>query len=444
MKRNIYFGLLIFLSFLWGCKRQDAEVTVESQELHESLQQLTDVIVHDIFSPPVASRIYAYSSIAAYEVLASGDSVYQPLAEQLNGLEPLPAPSQPIHRQVAAIDAFLLTGKALTFSDEKVEEYRKLWHESLRKRGISEKLLVQTLEYSQKASSHILAWAANDNYKETRTHQKHAIGKEPHQWQPTPPAYMEAIEPHWYKIRPFVLDSCSQFMPARPSAFSMEKESPFFKEVREVYEVGKNLTPEQKAVASFWDCNPYVMNIRGHAMFATKKITPGGHWMGIAKIACQNENTDIKRTAQVYALTAVSLADAFISCWDEKYRSNVVRPETVINRFIDEGWTPLLQTPPFPEYPSGHSVISTAASVMLSSLFGNEFSFVDSTEVPYGLPSRTFSSFSHAAEEAAISRLYGGIHYMPAITNGVQQGKAVGELIVQRLKTQKSVLAQND
>ena len=439
MQRYIYSSALLLLLTLWGCSKPAQEVAVAPEALHESMQQLTDVIVHDIFSPPVASRIYAYSSIAAYEVLAQHDSAYQPLGGQLNGLEPLPAPAQPVNFDVAAVDAFLLTGKALTFSEEKIEEYRQKWHESLRKEGISEALLKQSLEYSQLASAHILNWASKDNYKETRTFEKHTIASaDPAKWQPTPPAYMEAIEPHWFKIRPFVLDSCSQFAPARPTAFSEDKESAFMKEVKEVYEVGKNLTQEQKEIASFWDCNPYVMNVHGHVMFATKKITPGGHWIGIAKIACQKQGTDLTRTAQVYALTAVSLADGFISCWDEKYRSNLVRPETVINRYLDESWAPLLQTPPFPEYPSGHSVISTAASVTLTSLFGDNFAFVDSTEVRYGLPARSFSSFKQAAE-----RLYGGIHYMPAITNGAQQGQAVGKLVVERVKTHKPVLAEN-
>ncbi|WP_224999325.1 vanadium-dependent haloperoxidase [Cesiribacter sp. SM1] len=446
MGRSFYLGTLLLLC-CWGCslqQKETSEVTVSPDALHHGMQQLTDVIVHDIFSPPVASRIYAYASIAAYEVLALHDSVYQPLAGQLNGLQPLPRPKLPVNHQVAAVDAFLLTGKALTFSDDKVEAYRQQWHQSLLEQGISEELLRQTLEYSQLASAHILAWAASDNYKQTRTYEKHTIASEdPGKWKPTPPAYMEAIEPHWFKIRPFVLDSCNQFMPPRPTLYSEAKESPFMQEVAEVYEVGKNLSKEQREIASFWDCNPYVMNVHGHVMFAAKKITPGGHWMGIAKIACQKENTSLTRTAQVYALTAVSVADGFISCWDEKYRSNLIRPETVINRHLDESWAPLLQTPPFPEYPSGHSVISTAASVMLTSLFGDNFAYIDSTEVRYGLPARSFSSFKQAADEAAISRLYGGIHYRPAITNGVVQGRAVGELAVQRIKTQRSALAES-
>jgi hypothetical protein len=424
--------------------QQEKEVKVASQDLHDGLQKLTDVIVHDIFSPPVASRIYAYASIAAYEVLSLQDSSYQSLAGQLNGLEPLAGPVRPIHYQLAAVDAFLLTGRALIFSEGKIEEYRQNWHQSLLEQGISKELLKNSVAYSQQVSFHVLAWANKDNYKETRTYQKHPVSDKPEQWQPTPPAYMEAIEPHWYKIRPFVLDSSNQFMPARPTVFSTEKESDFFREVTKVYEISKNLSTEQKEIASFWDCNPFVMNVQGHVMFATKKITPGGHWMGIAKIACQKKEADLSRAAEVYALTAISLADAFISCWDEKYRSNVIRPETVVNGYLDEEWMPLLQTPPFPEYPSGHSVISTAASVTLSALFGNEFEYVDSTELPYGLPARSYSSFSEAAEEAAISRLYGGIHYIPSIKNGVMQGRSVGELIGQRLNTRKPVLAANN
>lgn len=440
MRRSTYGIVFVLLSFL-GCNQRAVKLEIEADKLHEGMEQLTDVIVHDIFSPPVASRIYAYASIAAYEVLAQGDSSYVSLSGQLRELSPLPQPAEAVHRQVAAVDAFLLTGKALIFSEEKIEEYRQQWHQSLLEAGMEEELLEQSLVYSQQAAAHVLAWADGDMYKETRTYQKHGIGSEADEWQPTPPAYMEAIEPHWNKIRPFVLDTASQFMPARPSAFSTQQETLFMQEVTEVYETGRKLSEEEKEIASFWDCNPYVMNVRGHVMFATKKITPGGHWMGIAKIACQKENTDLSRTAEVYALTAVSLADAFISCWDEKYRSNVVRPETVINRYIDESWKPLLQTPPFPEYPSGHSVISSAAALTLTRLFGDNFSFADSTEVKYGLPIRHFTSFQQAAEEAAISRLYGGIHYMPAITNGVQQGKAVGEWILQKVDTRKPALA---
>lgn len=128
------------------------------------------------------------------------------------------------------------------------------------------------------------------------------------------------------------------------------------------------------------------------------------------------------------------MADAFISCWDEKYRSNLIRPETLINQHIDESWSPLLQTPPFPEYTSGHSVVSGAASEVLTNIFGENFSFDDSTEIPYGLPARSFSSFRNAAKEAAISRVYGGIHYNSAVVEGLTQGKKIGDLVIEKLE----------
>jgi len=284
-------------------------------------------------------------------------------------------------------------------------------------------------------AEHILAWAEKDHYKETRGYAKYTVTSEPGRWVPTPPAYMDAVEPHWARLRPFVLDSASQFRPKPPPPFDMREGSPFYRQVWEVYETGLRLTEEQRAIAAFWDCNPYVMNVRGHAMFATKKITPGGHWMGIAGIAARKAGADIVESAEAYARTAIALADGFLSVWDEKYRSNLVRPETVINAYLDEGWQPFLQTPPFPEYTSGHSVISAAAAVVLTDQFGKGFAFVDSVEMRYGLPARAFPSFEAAAAEAAISRLYGGIHYRMAIEEGVVQGRKVGELVVERVRT---------
>jgi hypothetical protein len=245
---------------------------------------------------------------------------------------------------------------------------------------------------------------------------------------------MAAIEPHWDEIRTFVLDSSNQFVPKPPLEYSLEEGSPFHNQVMEVYEVVKEVDEEKKEIASFWDCNPYVMNITGHVMFATKKITPGGHWMGIAKIASVVDSADLMKSSLAYVKTSIALADAFIACWDEKYRSNLIRPETIINREIDNEWSPTLQTPPFPEYTSGHSVISTAAAFALTDVYGDNFSFTDSTEVKYGLPSRDYNSFIEASQEAAISRLYGGIHYRMAIEEGVWQGQKVGELIREKIQ----------
>ena len=203
----------------------------------------------------------------------------------------------------------------------------------------------------------------------------------------------------------------------------------------EVFNVINNLDKDQIEIAKFWDCNPYVTHHRGHAMFATKKITPGGHWIGITAIATRQAQSDFAATINAYANVSIALFDAFISCWDEKWDTLIVRPETLINQYYDEEWLPLLQTPPFPEYTSGHSVISRAAAVTLTDLYGDNFAFSDTTEVLYGLPVRDYKSFMHASEEAAISRLYGGIHYMMAIEEGVNQGQSVGDYIVKTIQT---------
>jgi hypothetical protein len=205
-----------------------------------------------------------------------------------------------------------------------------------------------------------------------------------------------------------------------------------------VYETTTHLSKEQIAIASFWDCNPFVMHNAGHVMYATKKITPGGHWLGITNITTRQAGSNMMQTLEAYTRVTLALADGFISCWDEKYRSDRIRPETAINASLDKDWIPLLQTPPFPEYPSGHSVISNSAAVVLTDLFGDKFAYTDSSEVAYGLPVRAFGSFNEAANEAAISRLYGGIHFMSAITNGSEEGRNVGKYIVTKLKTRRA------
>lgn len=435
MRGTVFYFLIVF-GFFFSCSQKDNQKTiVHAEDLHSLMQKVTDVTVHDIFSPPVASRVYVYPSIATYEILAIQDSSFNSLAGQLNGLKPIPLPmEQDVNLHIAALYANYLTSKMLIFSEEKMEEWLEEWKMELENRGMTEDEWDASVNYAMKVHHHIVEWANEDNYKETRTMSRHPLSDKPHHWEPTPPAYMAAIEPHWNKIRTFVLDSANQFIPQPPFEFSLDEKSPFYQEMMEVYRVVKDVDTEKKEIASFWDCNPYVMNITGHVMFATKKITPGGHWMGITKIASILDEADLMKSSYAYAKTSIALADGFIACWDEKYRSNLIRPETIINRIIDDDWTPTLQTPPFPEYTSGHSVISTAAANALTDVYGDNFSFVDSTEVKYGLPSREFNSFMDASQEAAISRLYGGIHYRRAIEEGIWQGQKVGEWIRQNLE----------
>jgi hypothetical protein len=334
-----------------------------------------------------------------------------------------------------------VVGKAMIFSEDKIESFQAEFYQKMKDGGIPDDVYERSINYGEAVAKHVLAWADKDNYKQTRTFPKYTVLKETRAWKPTPPDYMEGIEPHWNKIRPFVIDSANQFIPNPPTPFDLTEGSKFYTEMMEVYHAVKDGDKEKEAIASFWDCNPFVSHHKGHAMFATKKITPGGHWMGITSIATKGANSNLMETVNAYTRVSMALADGFIVCWDEKWRSILVRPETVINEFIDENWVPLLQTPPFPEHTSGHSVISTAAAVVLTDLYGENFNFVDSTEVEFGLPIRNFQSFRQACEEAAISRLYGGIHYMPAITEGILQGEKVGEFIGSNLTTNTKAVA---
>ena len=437
-------ALFLFFTLISSCTPTEkpyhpSPESHDPQIVHDLSQALTDVIVHDVFSPPVAARIYAYTHLAAYEALRWDKGTYPSLTAQLRGFSKIPEPQDDgaIHCfPLVAAHAFVGVSKMLVFSDTMLERKVRPVFQKLANLHLPKAVEARSIAYADKIVAAIAERIKSDNYKETRGFSRYTPKTAAGNWEQTPPDYMDAIEPHWRKILPFILDSASQFKPIRPAPYSKDPASPFFKDMMFVYTTSQTLTEEQKAIANFWDCNPFVTHNEGHLMFATKKITPGGHWMGIARIACLKTKADLFKSAQTYALTAVTMNDAFISCWDEKYRSEYVRPETAIRNLKDPKWFPLLQTPPFPEYTSGHSVVSSASAVVLTKLYGDSFAYVDSVEVNYGLPPRSFDSFAAAASEASRSRLYGGIHFLPAIENGVKQGKAVGLFIVHTIITQ--------
>ena len=309
--------------------------------------------------------------------------------------------------------------------------------------GIKRRIYKNSIEYGRKVANHIIEWSKDDGYIKRQSLPRYVLLEEPGKWVPTPPDYMPGIEPHWDTMRPLVIDSAAQFTPPPPTVFDTVPGSKFYEETMEVYEAVNNLDEEKVEIAKFWDCNPNISFTKGHVMFYHQQISPGGHWLEIASIATKKVDLDILQRSEVLSWTAIALYDAFISCWDEKYRSSLIRPETYIYRYIDPEWKPVLQTPAFPEYTSGHSVISASAATVLTQLLGDNFSFVDNSEVDYGLPERTFNSFYEASNEAAISRLYGGIHYRPAIDNGVKQGKDVGHYIIQNIRTRRPAQALN-
>jgi hypothetical protein len=299
--------------------------------------------------------------------------------------------------------------------------------------GIDVDVLYNSIAYGEKVSKEVLNWTTTDNYLETRSMAQYSLSDNPSKWEPTPPDYMAGIEPNWMLIRPLLLESADQFKPLNATKFDSVRTSRFYEEAFEVYKTSGQLDAEKIEIAKFWDCNPNISYTKGHVKMYQQKLSPGGHWIEIVSTATRMEGYSFEDRAKAFTVTSIALFDAFISCWDEKYRSDLIRPETYINRYIDIEWKPLLQTPAFPEYTSGHSVVSSAASMVLTEMFGENFAFNDSSEVDFDLPVRSFQSFNEASQEAAVSRLYGGIHYRPAIENGVSQGQNVGRMVNRQL-----------
>ena len=397
---------------------------------------LSEVMLHDVASPPAASRFYAYSLLAGYETAAR----YQPdgFPTFYGVLRDMPVlysftPADSVFYPFAALYAILETGKGIMPSGQMLAEKQQALEDMFRSGGLPELLISGSKSAAQAIAGGVLNYAKTDGYVQLTAFPHYRPSDAPDAWQPTPPDWMAAIEPNWNTLRPFFLESAQQFVPQPPVAFDQDPNSRFMQLAREVYETGKNLTAEQREIAEFWDCNPFAVEHAGHMMIGLKKISPGGHWMNICGEACEQQKRSFREGLIAHTALALTMADAFISCWDEKYRSNRIRPVTVINRTLDANWQPVLQTPPFPEYTSGHSMVSGAAAEVLTRYLGDNQAFVDYTETLYGMKPRNFRSFRQAASEAAISRLYGGIHYRDAVEVGLDIGRKLGTWTLHKL-----------
>lgn len=443
MKLALYALLLsfVFSSAFATVPPDDKVQKAQIKDFTDQVFEISSVMLHDVINPPAASRFYAYAMLAAYQVVVANNETMPELSTRFKEQPNFTAVAVPrsLDKVFAATYAMLELGKKILPSGYMLQQKQDAYIQSYQKQyRLSNKASAENVSYAEAIAQQVLAYAKTDGYGKLSTYTRYMPAQQEGRWYPTPPAYIEAIEPNWMHIRPFFMDSASQFAPSPPAPFSLDSGSSFHTQTMEVYETVKQLSEEQEEIANFWDCNPFAVKFTGHMAIGLKKITPGGHWMGIAGIACEKADISFDKAVLVHTLLALSLHDAFISCWQEKYRSDRIRPETVINRYIDQRWKPILQTPPFPEYTSGHSVASSTAAVILTSLLGDHFAFDDDSEVYFGLPVRSFSSFYQAAEEAAISRLYGGIHFRDAIEDGVAEGKALGHHILTKLTLSSS------
>jgi membrane-associated phospholipid phosphatase len=427
------FVLLAFFSCNTRHEKADPRLLTDSNLLHNNMHQLTEVIILDMFSPPVSSRIYSYTSLAAYEAIRFEKTGYPSIVKQLNGFPPMPVPdkNKKYNYLLAATKAFFTVAEKITFSKDTLVNYENKVYDGY-KSLLDKNSYENSLAFGESVGNVVLERTKVDKYKETRGMPKFIGSEDAGKWRPTPSDYLDALEPNWGMIMPLALDSAAEIKCPLPPPYNMKKNTPFYKAADEVYEIGRNLTDERKEIAKYWDDNPFVLEHSGHLMFGNKKITPIGHWIGITGIACKMKNLNAVETAKTYALTSIAMYDVGITCWREKYIHNVIRPITVINEFFDRNWQTFLQTPPFPEHSSGHSGFSAAAATILTRRFGDNFAFEDTSDLAYIGMRRKFPSFIAAAQEASISRVYGGIHYRTGIDAGAAQGRAVGAFVIKK------------
>ena len=385
------------------------------------------------YTPPVAARAFAYLGVVAFEAVASGSNKIISMAGQLPQLTAVPRrQANSKYDEAVVMHAALSAAVHSHFSNTGPTGQRAIDALSAR---ISESLvahvkaktLKRSTEYGRALASHILNWSVGDggaNVKLMGFASDYKVDNAPGRWKPTGPIRLQQLPllPKWGDNRTFALASAATCSLPPPPAYSEDRASVFYKEAFEVYDTVKKLTPEQKLIARFWSDDPML------------SPTPPGHWMFIALDILKSKDLSLEDNVDLLARLGIGVSDAFVACWKSKFEYDLLRPVTYIRKVIDKTWEPPLITPPFPEYPSGHSTQSGAAATILTQFFGENFAFEDKTHVREKFKGRPFKSFWDAANEAGMSRLYGGIHFRAAVERGLEQGRCVG-LAVNALKT---------
>ncbi|MEO8413760.1 MAG: vanadium-dependent haloperoxidase [Ginsengibacter sp.] len=441
MKRSLVFYVISFITsalvLFSSCKQKSNRyIKVMHNPLlyNEVVHKLNYVVIYDIFTPPVASRVFAYSNLAAFEVLAKEGKHFTSLQGKVKGLNniPNPAATAKIDFPFASLIALIKVGDQLTFSRDTMKMLADSVKSLAQDNGMPDDMFENSVAYGNQVADSIIAWSKKDNYAQTRG-SRFTLSNEEGHWSPTPPGYFTAVEPLWPTLRCMVMDSANMFPPPPPPVFSKDTTSAFYEMAKDVMVTGNTLDPTQKWIANFWDCNSFKMHVQGHAMFATKAMTPCGHWLEIVGTISKNNHADFYKTAYAYTGATIGMYDAFICCWFTKYRTDVIRPETYINKYMNQDWMPYLQTPPFPEYNSAHSTISAAAATVLGAIYKDNTAFRDSSEREWGWPDRNFKTSDDAAVEVSFSRYYGGIHYKQSVQTAYIQGKKIGNLVMSKL-----------
>lgn len=377
-------------------------------------------------SPPPPSRFYTYCCVALYECVLPGMPMHYSLSGQLNQMPPMPKPDPTKQYDLPSIISgampVVMAGTIDTLFVPSVnlinETYDQIHNERIQ--AVGQEVVDRSEAYGREIGHKIVEWSATDHFRETRTMTYNAPPRSlnPAYWTPMNPGD-HPVEPYWGTLRMYALNSPEDITIPANVPFSTEPSSLFYTQANEVRNTKLNLTIEQKQIANFWNDK-------------IRTGTPSGHWISIMNQTVQLLNLKLDKAVEMYALVGIAMGDAFIYCWYYKYKFNLLRPETYIHDYIDPNWHPYLLTPSFPEYPSGHSVTSGAASEVLTSLFGT-VSFTDITHNGIGYAPRHFNSFNDAAHEAGFSRIFGGIHYRAAIEIGLDQGRQLGRNIMEKI-----------
>jgi PAP2 superfamily len=387
------------------------------------------------FSPPVVARALGYLGLTLYEAVVPGMPAHRSLAGQLNELSSLPwaQPDEVLHWPTVA-NAALATMSRMMFPNASAENKGRI---DLLERSLPLKLLQDfdptqvTPEITQRSASFgklmamaVMTWARTDGGHEAwgpirRDRANFVPPSGPGRWSVTPPAFAAPLLPEWGRNRPFVLPSGATCAAPPPPPYSEEPGSAFYKQGEEVWRIANAATQEQRQFALYWADDPQ------------KTPTPAGHWAYIAGDLLKSRKASLAQAAETYARLNIAMSDAFVAGWHTKYTVNLLRPVTYIQLAIDSNWVPqLMHTPPFPEYPSGHSVQSSAAAAVLSATFGADLAFTDNTHNDRGWGPRTFRNFKAAADEAGMSRLYAGIHFRAGVEGGQVQGHCVAQRVM--------------
>jgi PAP2 superfamily len=387
------------------------------------------------FSPPVAARALGYMGLTLYESVLPGMPDNVSLAGQLNELSSLPwaQPDEPLHWPTVS-NAALATMTRMMFSSATPENKARIdllerslplkYGQDFDPNTVTAEITNRSETFGKLMAMSIMTWARTDGGHEAwgprrRNRENYVPPSGAGKWTATPPAFAPALLPWWGEVRPFALKSATACPAPPPPAYSEEPSSVFYKEAAEVYQVSNQATQEQRQFALYWADDP------------GKTPTPAGHWAFIATDVLKFRKASLADAAEVYARLNIAMADAFIAGWQTKYTVNLLRPVTYVQLVIDSNWVPaLMHTPPFPEYPSGHSVQSSAAAAVLNRTFGADTAFTDNTHNDRGWGPRNFKNFEVAAQEAGLSRLYAGIHYRSAITGGQVQGRCVADKVL--------------